>query len=180
MYCHYTINVFTASMNYWTDNEHRNHKQATKKKPYTNNRYSFKDKHVEIVCESMESFINTRQNKTYWSKDLARQLHGALACERQTHFRSSLLSLRKIGSFSIDDGNDSENFSFKMNFPFFQTLLRLFQFAENGKCRRISLELISWGPHSSLEREKEIRLRLFTSSIKLAIRHFHVVVVQGR
>ena len=64
--------------------------------------------------------------------------------------------------------------------PFFQTLSRLFQFAENGKCRRISLELISWGPHSSLEREKEIRRRLFTSSIKLAIRHFHVVVVQGR
>ena len=57
---------------------------------------------------------------------------------------------------------------------------RLFQFAENNKCRRISLELISWGPHSSLEREKEIRRCLFTSSIKLAIRHFHVVVVQGR
>ena len=38
----------------------------------------------------------------------------------------------------------------------------------------------SWGPHSSLERKKEIRRRLFTSSIKLAIRHFHFVVVQGR
>ena len=55
---------------------------------------------------------------------------------------------------------------------FFQSLSRLFQFAENGKCRRISLELISWGLHSSLEREKEIRCRLFTFSIKLAIRHF--------
>ena len=32
----------------------------------------------------------------------------------------------------------------------------------------------------SLEREKEIRRRLFTSSMILAIRHFHVVVVQGR
>ena len=64
--------------------------------------------------------------------------------------------------------------------PVFQTLSRLFQFAVNGKCRQISLELISWGPHSSLEREKEIRRPLFMSSIKLAIRHFHVVVVQGR
>ena len=36
----------------------------------------------------------------------------------------------------------------------------------------------SWAPHPSLEREKEIRRRLFTSSITLAIRHFHVVVVQ--
>ena len=35
---------------------------------------------------------------------------------------------------------------------FFQTLLSLFQFTENVKCRRISLELISWGPDSSLER----------------------------
>ena len=42
-------------MNYWTDNEHRDHKQATNEKPYTNKRYSFHDKHVEIACESMES-----------------------------------------------------------------------------------------------------------------------------
>ena len=34
----------------------------------------------------------------------------------------------------------------------------------------------SWGPHSSLERGKKIRRRLFTSSIKLAFRHFHVEV----
>ena len=61
---------------------------------------------------------------------------------------------------------------------FFQTLSRLFQFAENFKCRQISLELISWGPHSSLERERKFRRRLFTSSIKYEIRHFHVVVVQ--
>ena len=79
-----------------------------------------------------------------------------------------------VASFSIDDGNGSENLTFKMN-------SRLFQFAENGKSRRISLELISWGAHSTLEREKEIRRRSFSmSSIKLAIRHFHVVVVQGR
>ena len=83
-----------------------------------------------------------------------------------------------IGSFSIDDGNGRENVSFKKEFPFFQSLSRLFQFAENDKCRRISMELISWGPHSSLEREKEIRRRLFASSIKL--RNFDVVVVQGR
>ena len=47
-------------MNYWTDNEHRDHKQATNKKPYTNDRYSFHDKQVEIACESMESFIARR------------------------------------------------------------------------------------------------------------------------
>ena len=86
-----------------------------------------------------------------------------------------------LGSFSIDDGNCtcSENVSFKW-IPLFQSLSCLLQFAENGKCRRISLEMISWGPHSSLEREKGICRCLFTSSIKLAIRHFHVVVVQGR
>ena len=39
-----------------------------------------------------------------------------------------------------------------------------------------SLELISWGPHSSLERERKIRRRLFTSSIKHKIKHFHVLI----
>ena len=34
-----------------------------------------------------------------------------------------------VGSFSIDDGNSSENVSFKMNSRFFQSLSRLFQFA---------------------------------------------------
>ena len=51
-----------------------------------------------------------------------------------------------LGTFSIDDSNGSENVTFKMNWRFFfQTLSRLFQFAENVKCRQISLELISWG-----------------------------------
>ena len=45
---------------------------------------------------------------------------------------------------SMDDGDGNENVTFKMNWHFFQTLSRLFQFAE------ISLELISWGPLSSL------------------------------
>ena len=53
-----------------------------------------------------------------------------------------------------------------MNLRFFQILWRLFQFAENVKCRRISLELISWGPHSSFERKGNFFCRLFTSSIK--------------
>ena len=38
----------------------------------------------------------------------------------------------------------------------------------------------SWGPHSSLERERKFCCRLFTSSIKPEIRHFHVTVVQQR
>ena len=39
-------------------------------------------------------------------------------------------------------------------------------------------ELVSWGPYSTLESERKIRIRLFTSSIKREIRHFHAVVVQ--
>ena len=41
-------------------------------------------------------------------------------------------------------------------------------------------ELVSWGPYSSLERERKICSLVFTSSIKGKIRHFHVVVVQRR
>ena len=52
-----------------------------------------------------------------------------------------------------------------------------FKRSENFKCRHLySLELISWGPHSSLERERKIRRRLFTSSIKHKIKHFHVLI----
>ena len=38
----------------------------------------------------------------------------------------------------------------------------------------------SLGPYPSTEREIKFRRRLFTSSIKSEIRHFHVVVVQKR
>ena len=79
-----------------------------------------------------------------------------------------------LGSFSIDDEDGSEKVNFKMSSPFFQTLSRLFQFAENVKCGRISLELISWGPDSSLERARKVRRRLFTFSINRELRHFHV------
>ena len=61
-------------------------------------------------------------------------------------------------------------------FAFLQTLSDWFQFAENVKFPW------SWflGDRTQvLEREK-ISRRLFMSSIKCGIRHFHVVVVQGR
>ena len=54
------------------------------------------------------------------------------------------------GSFSIKDAATAAKTSLLNEFAFFQTLSRLFQFLLNVKCRRISLELISWGPHSRL------------------------------
>ena len=75
-------------------------------------------------------------------------------------------------NFSIDDVDGSEIVIFRMNSRFFKLFCVYF------KCRRISLKLISWGPHSSLERERKIRRRLFTSWIKREIGHFQVVVVQ--
>ena len=44
--------------------------------------------------------------------------------------------------FSIDDGNGSENVTFKM-YSRFSNTVAFIPVAENGKCRRISLELIS-------------------------------------
>ena len=40
--------------------------------------------------------------------------------------------------------------------------------------------VISWGPDSSLERERKIRRSLFKFSLKREITHFHLVVVQWR
>ena len=65
-----------------------------------------------------------------------------------------------LESFSIDDGYGSENVTLKKWANF--------------------LELIAWGPHWSLERERKIRRRLFMSSTKREIMHFHVVVVRRR
>ena len=77
-----------------------------------------------------------------------------------------------IVKFSINDVDGSKVVIFRMNSRFFKLFCFYF------KCRRISLKLISWEPHSSLERERKILLRLFTSSIKREIWHFQVVVVQ--
>ena len=60
----------------------------------------------------------------------------------------------------------------KNELAFFQILWRSFQFAENVLCRQISLELISWGLHSSLERERKFRRRSFSRpprNVKLGI-----------
>ena len=46
-----------------------------------------------------------------------------------------------------------------------------------SKISKFSWPVDFLGPHSSLERERKFRGRLFTSSIKREIRHFHVVVV---
>ena len=96
--------------------------------------------------------------------------------------------LRTLGSFSIDDGDGegSKNVTLKSLLRSYlgrskETLLAGYVYSNPLKIsneRRISLELISWGLHSSLERERKIRRRLFTSSISREITHFHVVVVQ--
>ena len=67
---------------------------------------------------------------------------------------------------------------FLNEFALRQTLSLLCQFAENAKCRRIFHESTSWGPHSSIERERKIRRRVFMPSTKRAIRHFLVEVMQ--
>ena len=81
---------------------------------------------------------------------------------RESNAGPPTCKVNALGSFSIDDEDGSEKVTFKMNSPFFQTLSRLFQFTENVKCERISLELISCGPDSNLERARKIRRRLFT------------------
>ena len=84
------------------------------------------------------------------------------------------------GALASTTATAAKNVTFKVNFRFLKYLPRLLQFTENVKCQRISLELITRGLHSCLERESKIRRSLFTSSIKREIRHFHVVVVQWR
>ena len=69
--------------------------------------------------------------------------------------------------------------SLKNEFAIFQSLSQLFLPTYFVKCRRTLLELNSYGPYPSTEREIKFRRCLFTSSIKRQIRQ-HVVVVQKR
>ena len=85
---------------------------------------------------------------------------------------------RELGALQSTTATAAKTSLLKWIGVFFQTSSRLFLFAENVKCRWISGELISWGPHSSLERERKIRRRLFASSIKRENRKFHVVFAQ--
>ena len=66
-----------------------------------------------------------------------------------------------------------------MNYHLFRNLVAFIPV--RWKCRmEASWEVISWGPHARLERERKICRRLFTSSMKRKIRHFHVEVVRWR
>ena len=78
-----------------------------------------------------------------------------------------------------DDGHGGgfENITFKTNSRFFK-LCRVYSSSlKMWKVGGISLELICWGSHLSLERGRKIRLRLVMSFTKRQNRHFHVVVV---
>ena len=92
-------------------------------------------------------------------------------CDRNLSSDSLLNGIQAvlIGSFSIDS---SEDVTFKLNLRFFR------QCRVYSKRMRIFLELCSAVPPSSLAREGIIRRRLFTSYIKRAIKHFHVLLVQ--
>ena len=82
-----------------------------------------------------------------------------------------------IENFSIDDGDSSKNVTFKMNSRLFKLCRAYFNFLND--VGEFPWELISWGPHSSFEREKKIVVACHsTFSIKREIRDFHAVVFQ--
>ena len=77
-----------------------------------------------------------------------------------------------LGNFRIVDGDYSENVTYELNSRFFALSC-----VYSNSVKMSNVGEISWGLHSSLERERKIRRRLFTSSIKREVRHFHVEVV---
>ena len=68
----------------------------------------------------------------------------------------------------------------KSEFVLLQTLSGLFHLVQFAKCGQFFLELNSKRLYQSSGKEKESRCFVFTSSTKLEIRHFHVVVVLRR
>ena len=86
-------------------------------------------------------------------------------------------SLRLKGSFSNDDGDGSEIVTIKINSRFF---IRRCDYSNSLQMSNVAefpeVELLETVP--SLDRERKNRRRVFTSSIKRAIRKFHAQVVQ--
>ena len=83
-----------------------------------------------------------------------------------------------VGPLSNDGEDGSENDAKKNEFASFQTLSRLFGPTQFVKCGQFLLDLNSSGLYATSKRERKIRPRMFTSSIKRRIRRFYVVVVQ--
>ena len=131
---------------------------------------------LKNICATSILGLFSLENGIHW-KGKKNRAADARAFSHPFHFlREKSLGTTFIFAsrvnFSIHDVDGSEIVVFKKNSPFLKLFCVYF------KCRRISLKLISWGAHSSLERERKIRRRLFTPSIKREIRHFQVVVVQ--
>ena len=107
---------------------------------------------------------------------------GSLASRRidQNSVKDCIRPLRGNRLFKIPRRRRSRKRRLKSEFAFFQSLVRLFLPTYFVNCRRTLLKLNFKRPNSSSEREIKFRRCLFTSSIKLEIRHFHVVVVQKR
>ena len=113
--------------------------------------------------------VFSKRLKQFEFKRERRHYYVGLHCENF----SGAVQLLLLGSFSVDDGDANENVTFK-EFMVFQILTRLFQFTfKNVKCRRISLELTSWGAQPSLKEKEKfvvaylrppsyVKLRIFT------------------
>ena len=82
----------------------------------------------------------------------------------------SKVAIRKVKNHNGDGGENKRHL--KSDFAFFETSARLSQLGHFVQCRQTFLELNSKEEYSSLKREREIRRRMFTLSIKREIRQF--------
>ena len=100
-------------------------------------------------------------------------LHGSTL---EAHVYSRLLP-PTIREFKIPQRRRPRKRLLQSEFAFFIPLWRLFQLAYFVKCKRTLLEPNSKQPYPSSDRGRNFRRRLFMSSVKRDIRHFHVIVM---
>ena len=100
-------------------------------------------------------------------------------CNAVLREKSSLRIVSCNIIFSIDDNDGSENVTIKINSRFFNVFCvysKLLKMPNVGEWPQAGF----LGTVHKFSKTKKIRSRLFTSSRKREIRHFNVVVVQGR
>ena len=116
--------------------------------------------------------------KKHMKWQLSHQAKSLMFTARYSLVADNLRFLDSKWSFSIDDSDGNENFSFKMSSRF-GNLCRVY--TNSLKMSNVGEFSRSWFLGDRIQvRERKIRCRLFTSSIKRAIRHFYVKVMKWR
>ena len=125
--------------------------------------------HILLVASGWESLSKVWNRSNFWTKNSQHFFDSVLAEGLRNNVGSVCTAFPTLGSFSIDDGNGIEN----VTVAFFPICWKWQKWANFPGVDFLKSAL------NFIERKRSSSSLLYVLH-ELAIRHFHVVVVQGR